>query len=73
MKVIPGQIWQDLDKRMWKRRVKVLSVNEFYADVQTIPDGRKSRISLRRMHPIYNGFQLVGGVGIDFPHGHREA
>lgn len=63
MTVIPGQIWEDLDRR-FRRQVKVLSVDKNYAYVQADPSGRKSRISLKRMRPIHNGFRLVGGPGI---------
>jgi hypothetical protein len=73
MRVIPGQIWQDLDSRMFRRQVKVLAVDENYAYVQSGRhssvtgridfDGRKSRISLQRMCPVHNGFELCGGVG----------
>lgn len=73
MEVAPGQIWQDLDVRMRRRQVKVLAVDDSYAYVQSGRhssvtgrndfDGRKTRISLSRMQPVHNGFELRGAAG----------
>lgn len=73
MTVTPGQIWQDLDRRMSRRQVKVLRVDSRYAYVQSGRhssvigrndfDGRKTRISLSRMRPVHNGFELRGEDG----------
>lgn len=65
MEVRPGQIWEDLDTRMWTRKeghrqVVVLRVDENYAYVRGVVNGRHTRISLRRMRPIHNGFRYIG-------------
>ncbi len=70
--VMPGQLWQSLDRREQDRVVQVLEVvesekksGEFYAIVQHfrrdlgIPMGQKSRIAVRRMYTHSTGWRLV--------------
>ena len=65
MNVAPGQIWEDLDPRTWntkyrtRRRIRVVRVDSRYAYCVGVYSGRRTRISLKRMRPIHNGFELL--------------
>jgi len=51
-----GQLWQDLDKRMLGRKLRVISV----ADGKAVMDGaRKTTVSISRMHKSSTGWVLV--------------
>lgn len=70
MEVREDQIWEDLDTRMWtrkegRRQVVVLRVDENYAYVQGVVNGRHTRIRLNRMRPIHNGFKYVGSHNVE--------
>lgn len=58
--VQPGQVWQDMDKRMGCRRLRVIRTEGEYAILQNIvrPD-LVTRVSIRRMKPGSTGFQMV--------------
>lgn len=57
-----GQLWKDLDKRMGGRIVKVISVSDGKASVETIGTGRTSVLSIRRMYNHSTGWHLEKGV-----------
>lgn len=44
IKVVPGQIWADADRRGYGRRVRVIDADATRATVQAIDGGRKSRV-----------------------------
>ncbi len=72
--VEPGQVYRDCDPRMEGRRVRIVSVDERYAQVQVIADrldtvqdtvGRIYRVLLDRFHDNQDrrtGFARVVGV-----------
>jgi hypothetical protein len=51
-----GQYWQDCDKRMRGRIVKIRAVNNGYAFYKS--GNRLLKISIRRMHPHSTGFSF---------------
>ena len=50
-RIMDGQIWQDKDKRMDRRRVVVERIEGEYAYCKSVVGGRKTRLLLRRMGP----------------------
>lgn len=58
MKAEVGQVWEDKDKRSNGKRVRVTALTERYAQVERVPDGRKSRISLNADGGL-NGYRLA--------------
>lgn len=56
--VRPGQVWEDLDKRMKGRRVTVVDIKGGKAIVRD-SIGRTTRLSISRMHSHSTGFKLV--------------
>lgn len=56
IEVKPGQVWQDLDKRMAGRKRKVLSVVDDKVHMDGSP---KTRVSISRMHKSSTGWMLV--------------
>lgn len=56
IEVMPGQVWQDLDKRMNGRKRKVLAVENGKAIMDGYP---KTKVSIRRMHKGSTGWALV--------------
>lgn len=65
VRVEPGQVWKDLDRRTNGRHVRVISVAEGKALVaRTNPDNgwtsdNTSKLSVRRMHKSSTGWALV--------------
>jgi hypothetical protein len=69
IRVKPGQIWADNDKRSAGRQVRVVEVGNTYATVEAyIPPAaqhlhskppRRSRILLTRFRPTSTGYRLV--------------
>lgn len=65
MKVEPievkvGQIWEDCDKRMAGRRLKVVRIEDGYAICSVnLSSTRVTSIRLDRMRPTATGFRLV--------------
>lgn len=59
IKVEVGQVWRDLDVRMYSRRVTVESVDaEAGTALVRNSAGRKSKLSIKRMHNHGQGFAL---------------
>lgn len=56
IEVLPGQLWQDLDKRMNGRKKRVLAVEDGKAVMDGYP---KVKVSIRRMHKGSTGWELV--------------
>lgn len=58
--VRPGQVWQDMDKRMGYHRLRVVRIDGEHVILENIirPD-LKTRVLIRRMRPGSTGFQLV--------------
>lgn len=69
VRVKPGQVWKDLDKRTNGRHVRVISVADGKALVaRTNPatgwtSDNTSRLSVRRMHKGSTGWALVLEIG----------
>jgi hypothetical protein len=60
IEVKPGQVWEDCDKRMNGRRIKVEKIDDKYAYCHRVAfGGWKVRILLSRMRPNSTGFKLV--------------
>jgi hypothetical protein len=58
--VKPGQVWQDLDKRMSGRKVKIVRVEAGVAYFERRGGlGKPGRLAVRRMHKASTGFALV--------------
>lgn len=71
--VRPGQVWADNDTRSRGRQIKVLAVVDGKATCTVVqppqtpgttrpPQGRVTRISLRRFRPNSTGYRLVQDV-----------
>lgn len=56
IEVKPGQVWEDLDKRMLGRRRQVREVSDGYAYMDGYP---RTRVAIRRMHRHSTGWKLV--------------
>ena len=56
IEVKPGQVWLDLDKRMWGRKVRITEVLDGFA---YYGKGARDRIAIRRMHTHSTGFRLA--------------
>ena len=56
IEVKPGQVWQDLDKRMAGRKCTVLAVADGKAHMDGVP---KTKVSITRMHKSFNGWMIV--------------
>lgn len=56
IEVKPGQVWQDLDKRMSNRKCTVLAVLDGKAHMGGVP---KTKVSISRMHKSSTGWMLV--------------
>ncbi len=56
-----GQVWRDLDNRMYGRTRKVVAVEFGKATMQSDkqPDGPKTKVSVSRMHKGSTGWVLV--------------
>lgn len=54
-----GQIWEDCDKRMHGRRIRVRFVEDGKAVVEPIGGGRRTVLAVRRMHKHSTGFRLL--------------
>lgn len=59
VRVEPGQVWEDLDKRQSGRQVRVVSVGDGKAVVEPLAGGTRTRLSVSRMHKHSTGFRLV--------------
>ena len=70
VKVEPGQVWADNDRRSTGRRIKVLEVHREMADGTPFANGyaivqdasgrgRKTTIRLDRFRPTSSGYRLV--------------
>jgi len=51
-----GQVWRDLDKRMRKRTVKIVKVENGFAFYES---ARNGRLSIKRMYKHSTGWELV--------------
>lgn len=61
IKVVPGQVWKDLDKRQHGRRCQVVAVANGKAEMRFYSPGRlgtKSTVSIARMHKHSTGWVL---------------
>jgi hypothetical protein len=54
-----GQVWEDCDKRMIKRRLAVKQIVGDYAYCQTPYRKSYVRIRLNRFHPNATGYRLI--------------
>lgn len=65
VRVLVGQVWRDLDKRMGHRFCKVIAVGNGFATMQRCSEGgfpvtdRVTRVSIQRMHEHSTGWRLV--------------
>lgn len=56
IEVKPGQVWQDLDKRMGGRKRTVVAVADGNSHMDGVP---KTKVSISRMHKSSTGWMLV--------------
>lgn len=55
-----GQVWEDNDPRTYKRPLRVLSLDDTHATVQSPSGmGRVTRIRLDRFKPTSTGYRLI--------------
>lgn len=54
-----GQTWEDMDKRMSGRQVRVVEIKGGKAICANTITGKKAVISISRMRPAHNGYKLV--------------
>lgn len=59
IEVKPGQVWRDLDTRMYGRTRTVLAVVDGKAHMNGSP---KTKVSISRMHKGSSGWALVSGT-----------
>lgn len=57
--VRPGQVWEDCDRRMHGRQVRIRAVANGKAGVEEVGGHRRTRISIRSMYPHSTGYRLV--------------
>ena len=54
--VMVGQVWRDLDRRMYGRTCEVIEVADGKATMQGV---KRTKVSISRMHYHHNGWELV--------------
>ena len=58
IRVEAGQVWQDLDKRMPYRKIKITHVDPING-LAWYEGPPKGRVSIKRMHKHATGFSLI--------------
>jgi hypothetical protein len=57
-----GQVWEDCDKRMKRRRIEIVRLEDEFAQCYAYTQGkgtRTVRIRLNRFHPNATGYRLI--------------